>query len=81
MITSGDHVAVLDAEDIIEDVELFVAIGTKMNLRKWVKKSESQVGEIDQLKLKTDVLHGDKDVEVHMAQLDEFVAAELVSVG
>ena len=30
----GDHVAVLDAEY----VEFFAIIGTKMNIRKWVKK-------------------------------------------
>ena len=31
-VTKGsDHIAYLDVEDIDEDVELFVAIGTKMN--------------------------------------------------
>ena len=36
----GDHVAALNVEQveyIDEDVELFAAIGTKMNSRKWVK--------------------------------------------
>ena len=44
---SGDHVTDSDAEDIDEDVELFAAIKTKMNPRKWVKKYKSQVGELD----------------------------------
>ena len=49
----GDHVASSDAkqvEDIDENIELFVAIGTKVKLRKWVKKHESQVGKRDKLK-------------------------------
>jgi len=62
----GDHVADLDTEDIDEDVELFAAIGTKMNSWKWVKKDESQVGELDQLELKVIVLHDDREEEVHM---------------
>ena len=33
-----------------------------------MKKRESQVGELNQLKLKTVVLHGDRDEELHMAQ-------------
>ena len=45
MIISGDHVVDLDVEDINENVELFAAIGTKMNPRKWVKKHKSQVDE------------------------------------
>ena len=48
-----------------------------MNPRKWVKKSESQVGELDQLKLKTVILHDNRDVEVYMTQLDGFIAAKL----
>jgi len=42
--TLGDHVAGLDAEQVEKDVELFAAIGTKMNPRKWVKKYDTQVG-------------------------------------
>jgi len=44
----GDHMANFDAdqvEDIDENVKFFAAIGTKINLRKWMKKHESQVGE------------------------------------
>ena len=46
----GDHVVTLDAkqvEDINEDVELFAAIGTKMNPWKWVKNSEPRVSELE----------------------------------
>jgi len=60
-----NRVAILDAEQV-EDVELPAAIGTKMNSRKWVKKRESQVGKLDELKLKTVVLHGDRDGEIYM---------------
>ena len=45
----GDHAAGLDAkqvEDIEEDVELFAAIETKINSRKWVNKYESQVCDV-----------------------------------
>jgi len=46
----GDHVANFDVE-LVEDndknVELFAAIGTKINPRRWVKKHESQVGNRD----------------------------------
>jgi len=52
-----NHVADLDAEQVEEDVE--PAVETKMNPQKWVKKRESQVGELDKLKLKTNVLNGD----------------------
>jgi len=45
----------LDAEQVEVKGELFVAIGIKMNTQKWMKY-ESQVGELDQLKLKTVVL-------------------------
>jgi len=40
-----------------EHVKLFAAKGTKLNPRKWVKKRESQIGEIDKLKLKVVILH------------------------
>ena len=56
----GDYVASSDAEqveDIDENVELFVAIGTKIKLRKWVKKHEFQACDRDKLKLKAIVLH------------------------
>ena len=50
-------------------VVLVIAVkGTKLNPRKWVKKCEPQVGELDQPKLKTDVLHGNQDGGVHMTQ-------------
>ena len=39
----GDQVAIIDTEQ----VELVAAKGTKLNPRKWVKKHESQVGELD----------------------------------
>ena len=67
----GDHVAKIDAEqveDIVEDVELFAAIGTK--------KHESQVCDCDKLKLKAVVLHDGRE-EVHMTQPDRFAAADL----
>jgi len=57
---SGDHVTSLDAEqveDINENIELFTAIGTKINSRRWVKKHEFQVYDCDKLKLKVIVLH------------------------
>ena len=47
MTPGGEHVASFDAEqveDIDENVELFAAIGIKINTRKWVKKHASQVG-------------------------------------
>ena len=56
----GYRVAALDTEhveDVNEDVELFAAIGAKMNPRKWMKKRESQIGELDKLKLKLVVLY------------------------
>jgi len=46
-----------------------------------VKKREFQVGELDQLKLKTVVLHDDRDKEIHMTQPAGFVAADLVSIN
>ena len=54
-VTPGGDQQPIDAEhveDIDENVELFAAIGTKINPRKWVKKHESQVDERDKLKLK-----------------------------
>jgi len=46
-----------------------------------VKKCEPQVGELAQLKLKTDVLYGDRDGEVHMTQSIGFVAIKSFLVG
>ena len=44
-----------------------------------MKKHESHVGELDQLKLNTAVFNGDEDV--HMTQQVGFIAAKSVSVG
>ena len=73
----GDHVALLD----VEQVDLFTTKGAKLNPWKWVKKRGSQVGELDQLKLKIVALHGDYDEEVHMTQLFGFIDAKSISVG
>ena len=45
-----------------------------------MKKHEFQIGELEQLKLKTTVIHGDRDEEVHMIQLVRFFVAESVLV-
>jgi len=46
-----------------------------------VKKHEYQISELDQLKLKTVLLHDDHDDdEIQMTQSVGFVAADLVSV-
>ena len=74
MTLEGNHVAVLDAEH----VELVVVKETKKNPQKWMNNCESQVGELDQLKLKTAVLYGDRDKEVYMTQLAGFIAAKSV---
>ena len=77
----GDHVARVDTkqvEDIDENVELFIAIGTKIKLRKWVKKHESQACDGDKLKLKAVVLH-DGSKKIHMTQPDRFAAEESVT--
>ena len=74
----GDHVARIDTEqveDIVENVELFAAIGTKVKAGTWVKKHESQVCDRDKLKLKAVVLH-DGHEEVHMTQPDRFAAKD-----
>ena len=74
----GDHVARVDAEqveDIDENVELFVAIGTMVKPRPWVKKHESQGCIRDKLKLKAVVLH-DGSEEVHMTQSDRFAVED-----
>ena len=46
-----------------------------------MKKRESQIGKLDQLKLKTVVLYGNQDGEVHMTQPVGFVAAKSIAVG
>jgi len=69
VIPGENHVVSFDAEqveDIDENIELFAAIGTKLNPRKWVKKHEFQVGDHDKLKLKTVVLHDGISKEAHM---------------
>ena len=79
----GDHVTSFDAEqveDIDKNVELFAAIETKINPRKWVKKHESQIGERDKLKLKAVILHDGIRKEVHMTQPIQFAFEDLVTV-
>ena len=83
MTPGEDHIASFDAEqveDIDENVELFAAIGTKINLRKWVKKYESQAGKRDKLKLKVVVLHDGIGKKLHMTQPVRFAAEDLVTV-
>ena len=46
-----------------------------------MKKYESQVDELDQLKLKTVVLYDNRDEEIHMTQPVGYIAADLISVG
>ena len=80
----GDHIASFDAEqveDIDENVELFAAIETKINSKRWVKKHESQVGERNKLKLKAVVLHDGIGKEVHMSQPVRFIAKDLNTVA
>ena len=78
-VTPGeDRVTRVDTEqvkDIDENVELFVAIGTKVKSRTWVKKHESQACDRNKLKLKAVVLH-DGSEEVHMTQPDRFAAED-----
>ena len=57
---------------------MFTAIGTKIKLRKWVKKHESRVCDRDKLKLKVVVLH-DSSKKVHMIQPVRFAAEDLVT--
>ena len=69
--TKGDAEQI---DDIVEDVELFTAIGTKVKPRSWLKKHGSQACDIDKLKLKAVALH-DGQEEVHMTRSDRFAAA------
>jgi len=84
-VTPGeDHITSFhteQVEDIDENVELFAVIGTKINLRKWVKNHESQVGERDKLKLKAVVLYDGIDKDVYMIQSVRFVTEDLVTVA
>ena len=58
-----DHVAVLDAEQV-KHADLILVKRNKQNPQKWVvKKCGTQVGELDQLRLKTIVLHDNHDSE------------------
>ena len=45
-----------------------------------MKNRESQLGELDKLELKTAVLYGDRDEEVHMTQPSGFVATKSISI-
>jgi len=63
-----------------EHVKLFAAKGTKLNPRKWVKKRESQIGELHKLKLKVVILHDGIGKEVHMTQPVVFVASDLKTI-
>jgi len=62
MTPSEDHVVVIDTEQ----VELVATKETKLDPRKWVKKHESQSGELDKLKLKVVILHDGIGKELHM---------------
>jgi len=46
-----------------------------------VKKRESQIGELDNLKLKIIVLHDGIDKEIHMTQPVRFIAAYSILVA
>jgi len=53
-----------------EQVDLSAARGTKKNPQQWIiRKRESQVDKLDQLKLKTVILHDGIGKEIHMTQL------------
>ena len=80
MTPGVDNVAILDAEQDEKKVELFVAIWTKMNSRKWMKIYESQFGKLAQLQLKPVVFHDDRDKEIHMIQSVGFIAAYFILV-
>ena len=48
---------------------------------KWVKKRESQIGELDKLKLKVVILYDGIDKEVHMTQPVDFFVVDSVLVA
>ena len=77
VIPDEDHVVMINTKH----VELFATKGTKLNPWKWVKKRESQIGELDKLKLKTVILHNGISKEVHMTQSVGFVAADSILVA
>jgi len=78
-VTPGENqVDNLNAKQIERKVNLVAAKRTKKNPKKWVvKKRGCQIGELDQLKLKTVVLHDGIGKEIHMTQLVGFVTADL----
>ena len=53
---------------------------TKLNSRKWVKKHESQVDELDKLKLKVIILHDGIGKDVNMTQAVGFIATDLKTI-
>ena len=62
-------------------IDLIVPKRTKKSPSKWiVKKHESQVDELDQLKLKTVFPHDDHNDEIHRTQLVAFVATDLIQL-
>ena len=73
----------MDTEHVEDKVVDLIAVRrSKKNQQMWiVKKCGSQVGELDQLKLKTIIFHDDHDDDIHMTQPVEFVAANLISAG
>jgi len=68
--------SVLDAKQ----VKLFAVKEIKLNPRKWVKKYESQIGELDKHKLKDVALHGGIGKGVHMTQLIRLVTVDLETI-
>ena len=75
MTLGGDRVVVLDAEQN----KFSATKGTKKNPHQWIiKKRESQVGELNQLKLKVIVLYDNIGKEIYMTQSVEFVITDLI---
>ena len=75
---SEDKVTNLDVAWIERKVDLVAAEETKMNPQKWVvKKRESQISELDQLKLKAVVLHDSIGSEIDMTQPVGFSTVDL----
>ena len=70
------RIGVEQMDDIVEDIELFAAIGTKVKPHSWLKKHGSQACDLDKLKLKAVVLHDGRE-EVHMTRSDRFAAANI----
>ena len=81
MTPCGDNVAGLDAEQVEGKVDLIAVEGTKKSPQKWVvKKRGSQIGEVDQLKLKAIILHNGIGKEIHITPPVEFVVADLKTI-